>query len=105
MTVTENRAYAPYFEHGPARDENGNLDYTKVAICGECVQNLWTIDQLATDLKDMANWPGSGDGHYDISLLLRSFTSMVGIAKQDDTPEVIARDLGDFLEVRQNMTS
>ena len=105
MTVTENRAYAPYFEHGPTRDENGNLDYTKVAICGECVQNLWTIDKMAADLKDMANIPGSSDGHYDIGLLLRSFVSIVETAKEDGTPEVIARDLGHFLEARQNQAS
>ena len=91
------RFNAPYFEHSPPARDNG-----KWVTCAECVQNIWTIDQLATDLKDMANWPGSSDGHYDISLLLRSFASIVEIAKQDDTPEVIARDLGDFLEERQN---
>ena len=104
MTVTEgtatNRGYAPYFEHAPPARDSG-----KWVTCQECVQNLWTIDQLATDLKDMANWPGSNNGHEDISLLLRSFASIVEIAKADDTPEDIARDLGDYLEARQNQAS
>lgn len=53
----------------------------------------------------MADWPGSDDGHDDISRLLRNLASIVEIAKRDDTPELIARDLGDFLEARQNRMS
>ncbi len=102
MTVTENttknRSHAPCFEHhSPSGEANG-----KWVTCEECVQNLWTIDNLASDLKDIADWPGSDDGHDDISRLLRSFTSIVEIARKDNTPELIARDLGDFLEARQN---
>ncbi len=103
MTVTEDtardRGYAPHFEHSSS-EING-----KWIICQECAQNLLTINNLAADLRDMADWPGSDDGHDDISRLLRSFTSIVEIARKDNTPELIARDLGDFLEARQNRMS
>ena len=100
MTVTadtaRDRVYAPHFEHSPPDEANGEW-----VMCQECVQNLRTIDTLAADLKDMADWPGSGDDHHDVGLLLRSFASIVEIAKQDETSELIARDLAKFLEARK----
>lgn len=93
--TTKDRGYAPYFEH--SRGE-ANGEWT---MCPECVLNLWTIDNLAADLRDMAKWPGSSDDHHDVGLLLRSFASIVEIVKQDETPELIARDLAKFLEARR----
>ena len=99
MTVTaataKDRGYAPYFEHSPGE---ANSEW---GMCPECVLNLWTIDNLATDLKVMADWPGSSDDHHDVGLLLSSFASIVEVAKQDETPELIARDLAKFLEARK----
>lgn len=104
MTVTDatatHRGFAPYFEHSSSA-----RDYGEWVTCQECVQNFWTIDNLAADLKAIANWPGSDDGHNDVGLLLKSFQTITEIAKQDDTPERIARDLDGFLEARQNKTS
>ena len=103
MTVTDDtatdRGYAPYFEHSSSAHDNGEW-----VTCQECVQNLWTIDNLAAELKDMANWPGSDDGHDDVGFLLKCFQTIMEIAKQDETPELIARDLDGFLEARHNKT-
>lgn len=103
MTVTDdtatNRGYAPYFEHSSS-GANGEW-----VTCQECIQNLLTIDNLAADLKAMANWPGSDDGHEYLGWLLGSLVAAVEIAKTDGSPELIGRDLDGFLAARQNNTS
>ena len=100
MTATaataKDRGYGPHFEHAPTGEATSEW-----GMCPECVLNLWTIDNLAADLRDMADWPGSSDDHDDVGLLLSSFASIVEIAKQDETPELIARDLAEFLEARK----